>query len=67
MELTFDDQKMQFYPTYNAIYELLCVIVNKIATSLPDVKQKKNLFLLFFSFYYRLEEKTKLIPKYLFT
>lgn len=37
MELTFDDQKMQFYPTNSAIQELLRTVVEKIATSLPDV------------------------------
>lgn len=37
MELTFDDQKMQFYPTNSAIQELLKTVVEKIATSLPDV------------------------------
>jgi len=37
MELTFDDQKMQFYPSFNAIYELLTTIVEKITVSLPEV------------------------------
>jgi hypothetical protein len=39
MELTFDDQKMQFYPAINTVYELLVSIVEKIATSLPGVYQ----------------------------
>ncbi len=37
MELTFDDNKMQFYPTINAINELLQSIVEKISNSLPGV------------------------------
>jgi dynein heavy chain len=37
MELTFDDQKMQFYPTVNAINELLVSIVHKITESIPPV------------------------------
>jgi hypothetical protein len=37
MELTFDDNKMQFYPTVNAINELLQSIVEKISNSLPGV------------------------------
>jgi len=38
MELTFDDQKMQFYPTYNAIESLLISVSEKIAQSLPSVQ-----------------------------
>ena len=41
MELTFDDNKMQFYPTVNAIYELLQSIVEKISNSLPGVRNFK--------------------------
>lgn len=37
MELTFDDQKMQFYPIVNTIYDLLVSVVHKIAQSLPGV------------------------------
>ncbi len=37
MELTFDDQKMQFYPSLNSIYELFFSVVEKIANSLPGV------------------------------
>jgi dynein heavy chain, axonemal len=37
MELTFDDQKMQFYPSTNSINDLLNSVVEKIATSLPGV------------------------------
>lgn len=37
MELTFDDQKMQFYPTINAINELLVSIVYKITEAIPPV------------------------------
>lgn len=37
MELTFDDQKMQFYPSYEIIQELLYSIVNKITMSLQGV------------------------------
>ena len=42
MELTFDDQKMQFYPSNAAIQELLKTVVEKIATSLPDVSSRSN-------------------------
>ncbi len=38
MELTFDDQKMQFYPTYNAIEMLLISVCDKIAQSLPNIQ-----------------------------
>lgn len=37
MELTFDDQKMQFYPSVTTIRDLLFTIVEKIATALPNV------------------------------
>jgi hypothetical protein len=37
MELTFDDQKMQFYPGINAINDVLQSVVEKIANSLPGV------------------------------
>jgi dynein heavy chain len=37
MELTFDDQKMQFYPSYETIQDLLASIVNKITLSLQGV------------------------------
>jgi hypothetical protein len=37
MELTFDDQQMQFYPSYSAISELLLSVVEKISISLPEV------------------------------
>jgi dynein heavy chain, axonemal len=41
MELTFDDEKMQFYPHYNSIKEILCAITDKIATSLPGIQTLK--------------------------
>lgn len=38
MELTFDDQKMQFYPSYDTIQDLLSSIVDKIKVSLQGVQ-----------------------------
>ena len=37
MELTFDDNKMQFYPQVNHVRDLLISVVEKIAVSLPSV------------------------------
>ena len=37
MELTFDDQRMQFYPSYETIQDLLASIVRKITSSLQGV------------------------------
>jgi dynein heavy chain len=37
MELTFDDQKMQFYPSYDTIKDLLASIVDKVKSSLQGV------------------------------
>ena len=37
MELTFDDNKMQFYPKVSVVRELLISVVEKIATALPSV------------------------------
>lgn len=42
MELTFDDNKMQFYPTYNTIRDLFLSVVEKIAQSLPNVQSIKG-------------------------
>lgn len=42
MELTFDDNKMQFYPVVNTINDLLVSIVNKIAQSLPGIQTVKG-------------------------
>ena len=47
MELTFDDQKMQFYPTTSSINDLLTTIVEKIANSLPGVNHILNAFIFF--------------------
>ena len=40
MDLTFDDQKMQFYPSVNVIYDLLIFVVEKISHSLTGVIHK---------------------------
>lgn len=37
MELTFDDEKMQFYPSYEIMQQLLPSIVNNITNTLKDV------------------------------
>ena len=37
MELTFDDQRMQFYPAPHIIHELFQSVVDTIAESLPGV------------------------------
>ncbi|CAF0708408.1 unnamed protein product [Brachionus calyciflorus] len=42
MELTFDDQKMQFYPSVNTIYEVLVSVVVKISQSLPGIQTVKG-------------------------
>ena len=42
MELTFDDNKMQFYPTYNTIRDLFLSVVDKIAQALPSVQSIKG-------------------------
>jgi hypothetical protein len=39
MELTFDDQKMQFYPSVVTIRDLLFSIVDKLSTALPNVSE----------------------------
>ena len=50
MELTFDDNKMQFYPTVNAINDLLNSVVDKIATSLPSVSKIELKTSIYFNF-----------------
>ena len=52
MELTFDDNKMQFYPTVNAINDLLNSVVDKIATSLPSVSKTELKINICFNFIY---------------
>ncbi len=42
MELTFDDQKMQFYPSVITIRELLFSVVEKISTSLPNIQSVRG-------------------------
>ncbi len=48
MELTFDDQKMQFYPSYETIQDLLASIVNKITLSLQGVIRFKIYYIQWF-------------------
>jgi hypothetical protein len=38
VELTFDDQKMQFYPSHTMLQEVLTSVVEKIAASLKSVR-----------------------------
>ena len=45
MELTFDDQKMQFYPSVITIRDLLFSIVDKLATALPNVSINMYIFI----------------------
>ena len=52
MELTFDDNKMQFYPTISAINDLLNSVVDKIATSLPSVSKTQLKTSIYFNFIY---------------
>ena len=37
MELTFDDRKMQFYPTYEDLEELVLFVVEHITLTLQQV------------------------------
>ena len=45
MELTFDDNQMQFYPKVNTIRDLLISVVEKISLSLPSVMKTRILLL----------------------
>jgi dynein heavy chain len=42
MELTFDDNKMQFYPMVSSISDLLNTVVEKIANSIPGIQTVKG-------------------------
>lgn len=68
MELTFDDNKMQFYPQVNHVRDLLISVVEKIAVSLPSVSLKlfkitlKYLFL-FISIYVKKDTNSERLSK----